>query len=283
MAPSTVRLSPSMKEQCCVAESVICATIFLAGVAIGSFLNVVIHRGPALWGLVDGDSRRGGLVGPRSYCPACHAPIARRHLIPLISYLALKGKCAACGAKIPARYPAVELLGGLITSAALIAFGLTGQALAAALFGLALIALAAIDLETGFLPDAITLPLIGAGLTANAFGVFVPFGQAAIGAVLGYSALWLIGAAYERLRGREGLGLGDAKLLAAIGAWTGWAALPAVLFVGAAATLAVVAAAGASGQGRKFDEPIPFGPGLCAAGFVGLMISERMTALRILS
>lgn len=257
-----------------MAAFVLHATIILAGVAIGSFLNVVIHRGPALWGLVDEKNPRGGLSGPRSYCPACHAPIARKHLIPLVSYFALKGKCAACGAPISARYPIVELLGGLVAAGAGLSFGLTGVAFAAALFGFALVALAAIDLETGYLPDAITLPLIGAGLAANLFSVFVPPIDAAIGALVGFGSLWLIGAAYERLRGREGLGLGDAKLFAAIGAWTGWTMLPLILFLAALSTLAVIGARALIGRKSALDEAVPFGPGLCAAAFAGLLLAR---------
>ena len=257
-----------------MAESVVYATLILAGIVIGSFLNVVIHRGPALWGLVDDAAPRGGLTGPRSYCPACRAPIARKNLIPLASYIALKGKCAACGAAISARYPIVELSGGLVAAVAIAAFGFTGAALAAALFGFALVALAAIDLETGYLPDAITLPLIGAGLTANVFSIFVSPANAAIGALAGFGSLWLIGAAYERLRGREGLGLGDAKLFAAIGAWTGWAMLPLILFLAALSTLAVIGVRALIGRESALDEAVPFGPGLCAAGFAGLLLAR---------
>jgi leader peptidase (prepilin peptidase)/N-methyltransferase len=256
-----------------VAESVVFATLVLAGVAIGSFLNVVIHRGPSLWGLVDDATPRGGLTGPRSYCTTCRAPVAPRHLTPLVSYIALKGKCAACGAAISARYPIVELLGGLVVIIAVTSFGLTGAALAAALFGFALVALAAIDLETGFLPDAITLPLVGAGVAANLFSAFVAPVDAAIGALAGFGSLWAIGAVYEKLRGREGLGLGDAKLFAAIGAWTGWTMLPVILFTAAISTLAAIGARTLLGRKSALDEAVPFGPGLCVAGFAGLLLA----------
>ncbi len=255
-------------------ESVVYATIFLAGLAAGSFLNVVIHRGPVMWKLADGEAR-GNLIGPRSYCPACKTTLAASSLIPVVSYLAQRARCAACGAKISARYPVVELLGALSALLSVLAFGLSPAALVSTLFGLALIALAFIDAETGYLPDAITLPLIAVGLAANGFGIFISLRDAAIGAGAGFLIFSAISVAYERLRGKEGLGLGDAKLLAAIGAFGGWMILPAVVFVAALGTLAAlgVYALMASAPGR--DQPVPFGPGLCAAGFA-VLIGERL-------
>lgn len=252
------------------------ASVFagVLGLIGGSFLNVVIHRGPSQWGLVDGESR-GTLAAPRSYCPACKTPIPAKGLVPLVSYIIQKGRCRACGATIPARYPIVEALGALVALAAYATFGWTWAALAAALFGLALIALAFIDLETGYLPDAITLPLIAVGLVQGAFNLTTGFAEAAVGAAAGYVAFRSIGFAYEKTRGREGLGQGDAKLLAAIGAFTGWMFLPVVIFVGAVSTLAATMASG----GVRRDEPIPFGPGLCAAGFLALMAAPRLTGL----
>lgn len=239
------------------------------GLIAGSFLNVVIYRGPSQWGLVDGTSR-GTIAAPRSYCPACRAPIPAYRLIPLVSYLQQRGRCAACGATISLRYPVVEGLGALIALAALAAFGPTGAAFAAAIFGYALVTLAFIDLETGFLPDAITLPLIAAGLLANTARLFTSLGDAAIGAAAAYLAFRSIGIAFEKLRGKEGLGQGDAKLLAAIGAWGGWAPLPVVVAIGAIVTLGYY---GARFPFKKIpmDKQIPFGPGLCAAGFIVLL------------
>lgn len=239
------------------------------GLIAGSFLNVVIFRGPSQWGLIDG-SPRGTLAAPRSYCPACTNPIPAFRLIPVVSFLLQQGRCANCGAAISMRYPIVEALGALTALASLAAFGPTSAAAAAAIFGFALIALAFIDLETGFLPDAITLPLILAGLGANAAGLFVPIRDAAIGTAAAYLAFRGIGIAFEKLRGKEGLGQGDAKLLAAIGAWGGWAPLPLVVGIGAVATLGYY---GVRVLFKKIpkNKEIPFGPGLCAAGFLVLL------------
>ncbi|MGD9799109.1 MAG: A24 family peptidase [Parvularculaceae bacterium] len=242
----------------------------IAGLLAGSFLNVAIYRGPHQWGLVDGESR-GDLARPRSYCPACKTPIPFWRLVPIVSFVLQQGRCAQCGTAIPVRYPVVEAIGGGVAIIALAAFGPTPSAAGAAVFGWALTALAFIDLETGFLPDAITLPLIALGLAANAFGLFVPVTHAIIGAIAGYGAFSIIGWMFEQLRGKEGLGLGDAKLLAAIGAWGGWIILPAVVFIGAVATLLAIVSAKAIGKSTSMDQPIPFGPGLCIAGFVALI------------
>lgn len=246
------------------------AVVALAGVIIGSFLNVVIYRGPRLWRLVDGDPR-GGLAAPRSYCPSCKTPIPAWRLVPVFSYVAQRGRCASCQAPIPLRYPIVEIMGAIVATAALGAFGASLTAIAVAIFGWALIALAFIDLETGYLPDAITLPLIFAGLATNAFGAVAPFTAALSGAAAGFVAFWLIGAAFKALRGKEGLGHGDKKLLAAIGAWGGWTMLPAVVLVGALTTLGMIGLSKFRGYDISEDTPVPFGPGLCVAGFAGLL------------
>lgn len=249
--------------------------VLISGLILGSFLNVVIYRGPSMWRLVDGETR-GDLARPRSYCPACKAPIPFFRLVPLVSYFLQQGKCAACGAPIPMRYPIVETLGGMVALASFLVFGATAGGLAAAFLGFALIALAFIDLDTGFLPDAITYPLIAGGLAANGFGLFASIGEAVIGAGAGYLAFRAIGFGYQRLRGREGLGQGDAKLMAAIGAWGGWTILPFVVFAGALATLGVVAASKLTGKTTSMDQPIPFGPGLCAAGFLVILVAPRL-------
>lgn len=249
------------------------ATVLLAGLTAGSFLNLVIHRGPVMWKLVDAPAR-GDLIRPRSYCPKCRTPLRFPNLLPIASYVLQKGRCAACGASISARYPVVEAMAGASTLLSVSAFGLSLAALAATVFALALIALAFIDAETGFLPDAITLPLLSAGLAANAVSLFARPLDALIGAVAGFFAFWAIGLAYRRLRRRDGLGLGDAKLLAAIGAWTGWVYLPLVIFTAAVMTLVVAVARRTT---KKTDE-IPFGPGLCAAGFAALFFGERLVS-----
>lgn len=254
---------------------VIFATAFALGSVVGSFLNVVIFRAPARWGFEDAEYDRGGLALPRSYCPACRTQISPRDLIPLVSFAALGGRCRACRTRIPIRYPVIEALGGAVLVAALAAFGLSAEAALATLFGWMLLALAAIDFRTGFLPDRLTLPLIGGGLAANAAGLFATPFDAAIGALAGYLSFRLIGEAFLLLRKKEGLGQGDAKLLAALGAWTGWQALPAIVFLGAAATLFVVLIAMFSASNKAEGNPeIPFGPGLCAAGFAALLLAD---------
>ncbi len=242
----------------------------LVGVIVGSFLNVVIHRGPHLWRLVDGEPR-GGLASPQSYCPSCRTPIPAWRLIPVISYVAQRGRCASCQASIPLRYPIVEILGAVVATAALVAFGASLTAIAVAIFGWALIALAFIDLETGYLPDAITLPLIFVGLATNSFGAVVSFAASLSGAAAGFVAFWLIGAVFKALRGKDGLGHGDKKLLAAIGAWGGWMLLPAVVLIGALATLGAIGVGKFRGETISTGAPVPFGPGLCAAGFSSLL------------
>jgi len=242
------------------------------GLAIGSFVNVVIYRGPALWGLAEPDSPRGGLATPGSYCPSCRAPIPPWGLIPLASFAFQNGRCRKCNAPISLRYPIVEALGGLAAVASVATFGLTPGALCAAVFLFTLIALAFIDYDIGYLPDALTLPLIGAGLTANAFGLFVSLKDAAIAAATGYAAFRLIGYVFKKLREREGLGQGDAKLIAAIGAWCGWTLLPATIFSAAAITLFAILIAGLRGANIKRNQEIPFGPALCIAGAASIFI-----------
>lgn len=246
---------------------IIFATVFVAGLLLGSFLNVVIHRGPALWGLGDSESRsRGDFIAPRSYCPSCGKQIRAVDLVPVVSYALLGGKCRDCKAHISLRYPIVELLGGAAALLSVAVYGPTIDAGLAALFLFTLIALAFIDRETGYLPDALTLPLAAAGLAANITGRFASIGAALIGAGAGFLAFWALAAAYRALRGREGLGGGDAKLLAALGAWGGWTMLPPTVF---AASLMALAFVGVSAlMGRKIDRvaPIRFGPALCAAG-----------------
>ena len=254
-----------------MAESVLFATVFFAGITVGSFLNVVIHRGPVMWGLVDAPAR-GDLLAPRSYCPSCSVPLGVRNLVPLVSFLAQRGKCASCSERISWRYPVVETLGGASAVLSVAVFGWTAAAAFAAFAAFGLIALAAIDLETGYLPDALTIPLVMLGIGVNTFATFATLPDALFGAAAGFLAFWAIGALYRQIRNREGLGLGDAKLLGAIGAWTGWVSLPLVTFVAAAATLAAAFARGDVAKG----EAIPFGPGLCLAGFVTLFFGDRL-------
>ncbi len=241
-------------------------TAIFAGLIAGSFLNVVIHRGPALWGLTKDNGGRGTFWAPRSYCPNCKAAISNFDLVPLLSFLFLRGKCRACGGAIAARYPIVEFVAAVAAAASVAIFGLSLSAFFAALFLLALIALAAIDAETGYLPDAITVPLIWLGLIANLGDRFVPLQSAVIGAVAGYVAFWTVSAAYRLVRRREGLGGGDAKLLAAVGAWSGWLALAPAVLAGAIIALAGILALVILGRKIGAETPVPFGPALCLGG-----------------
>ena len=234
------------------------------GLIFGSFLNVVIHRGPAMWGLVEDHDRQGNLLAPGSYCPACKAPLRWFELIPLLSYMFSKGQCRRCGHSIALRYPVVETLGGAAAVLAVAAFGVSANAVFALLFLFPLIALGFIDLETGYLPDALTLPLLFIGLAANAVSGAIPIADAIIGAIVGFAAFRGIAIGFQKLRGREGLGAGDAKLLAAIGAWLGWYALPFVVLIAALSTLIIWAFVSLSSDSTPGRE-IPFGPGLCAA------------------
>jgi len=262
----------------------------LFGLVIGSFLNVVIHRGPVLWGLAppagsdledeaawDYDRNyRGTLVGPRSACPSCGRPIRSWHNLPVISFIWLRGRCADCGSRIAWRYPLVELGGAAIALFALWAAGPFWPALGIAVFGWTLLALAAIDLETGFLPDRLTLPLIVLGLAINLAEVYtMPF-LAVAGALFGYGVFWLTAITYRLLKKQEGLGLGDAKLLAAIGAWAGLAWIAPAILLASVVALAGVAFSLLFGRKVHGKTEIRFGPALALAGFVVLLVSVRL-------
>ncbi len=261
------------------------------GLCIGSFLNVVIHRLPKMmqrdWheqcaelaaqaSAAPVPAGRYNLLVPRSACPACGHRISALENIPLASWLALRGKCSACAARIAVRYPVVELLAGLIGAYGAWRFGPSLAALGAMGFGWALLALTVIDLDTQLLPDDITLPLLWAGLAFNLGGTFVPLRTAVIGAIAGYLALWLVFWAFKLSTGKEGMGYGDFKLLAAIGAWLGWQKLPMVILlssvVGAVVGIALIVFAR---HGR--EKPIPFGPYLAAAGLIALFWGDAIS------
>lgn len=239
----------------------------LSGLLIGSYLNVVIHRGPRAWGLTDGVV----VAGPRSACPACGETIAVRDLVPIANYVLLRGRCRYCRAKIPWRYPAVEAAAAALFVAAGLTLGPSVEWALAAAFIAILLALAAIDLETGYLPDALTFPLLIGGLAANAVDLFAPLPQSVLGAAVGYGGFEAIRIAYARIRGREGLGGGDAKLLGAIGGWLGASALPGVVFLASLMTLGVALAAGRS---KSPERSLPFGPGLAAAAVIMLLAGD---------
>jgi len=224
----------------------------------------------------DGAPRAGfNLAWPRSHCPVCQAPIRAKHLVPVVSWLWLRGRCADCSASISMRYPIVELLGAASAALAIAHFGATTVGLAAAMLSFALIALTMIDLETLLLPDELTIPLLWLGLLVNLEGRFASLDEAVIGAAVGYLALWGVYQGFRLTTGKEGMGYGDFKLLSALGAWFGWTQLPAILLlasgVGAAVGLALIFS---GRQGREV--PIPFGPYLAGAGIVVLYLGEPL-------
>jgi leader peptidase (prepilin peptidase)/N-methyltransferase len=257
----------------------------LLGLTVGSFLNVVIHRLPKMldrqWRtecaeLIAQDippAEHYNLIVPRSGCPDCGHRISALENIPIVSYLLLGGKCSACKAPISLRYPAVEALTGMLSGYIAWHFGFSAMALSALIFTWALIALAFIDLDTFFLPDDITLPLLWTGLVVNFGGVFADLQSAVIGAVGGYLALWSVFWLFKLATGKEGMGYGDFKLLAAIGAWLGWKMLPLTVLlsslVGAIIGILLMVFAR---HGRNV--PIPFGPYLAVAGFIALLYGE---------
>ena len=257
------------------------------GLCIGSFLNVVIHRLPRMmeraWradcaelaGQPAPKEETYNLVLPRSNCPGCGRRIAAIENLPIVSWLALRGKCAGCGKRISLRYPMVELLAGLGAAWSAWHFGYGAAALAGALFIWCTIALAFIDQATGYLPDDITLPLMWAGLLFNAAGTFVPLFDAVIGAAAGYLSLWFIYWAYRLATGKEGMGFGDFKMSAAIGAFLGWKLLPLVILLSSVVGLAfgvlqmVAARRGWDGAFR-----FHFGPYLAIAAIVAMFWGE---------
>jgi leader peptidase (prepilin peptidase)/N-methyltransferase len=257
------------------------------GLCVGSFLNVVIHRLPQMleqgWkaecaelrGESVPDLPRYNLIVPRSKCPSCGHGITALENIPVVSWLALRGKCSACGTPISSRYPVVEILGGVLAACAIWRFGPSWAGLAACGFLWTLLALTFIDFDTQLLPDDITLPLLWAGLAVNFFGVFVPLREAVVGAMAGYLALWMVYWLFKLIRGKEGMGHGDFKLLAALGAWLGWQMLPVIVLmssvVGAFIGITLVVF-----KGRDHNIPMAFGPYLAIAGAVALFFGPTL-------
>ncbi len=263
-------------------------TAGVVGLCVGSFLNVVIHRLPLMmqrqWraecaeleGREAPPAEPLNLVEPRSRCPSCGAPIKAWQNIPVVSWIALRGRCAACQAPISMRYPGVEILAGALSVLLAWRFGYSPALVAALLFVWALIALAFIDLDTQLLPDDITLPLLWLGLIANLFDTFVDLRSAVLGAAGGYLILWSVYWGFRLLAKKEGMGFGDFKLLAAIGAWLGWQALPVTILlsslVGAVVGITLILI-----RGRDRNVPIPFGPYIAAAGWLALLWGEDIT------
>jgi leader peptidase (prepilin peptidase)/N-methyltransferase len=272
-------------------------TTFVLGLMVGSFLNVVIHRLPIMmereWKAQCleylGDKivvkspepvdivPKYTLVAPRSACPSCGHAITALQNIPVVSYLFLGGKCSACKTQISIRYPLVEVSTGVLTGFIAWHFGVSWAAAFAIVFSWALIALTFIDADTTLLPDDITLPLLWLGLLVNLGGVFTDIGSAALGAMGGYVVLWSVYWAFKLLTGKEGMGYGDFKLLAAIGAWLGWQVLPLVILLSAAVGT-VVGIAGIVLKGRDKGAKLPFGPYLAAAGLIAMIWGQQMNA-----
>lgn len=260
----------------------------LFGLMVGSFLNVVIHRLPRMmereWreqcSTLDGEGALPAapynLVVPRSACPSCGHMISAWENVPVISWLLLHGRCAHCKAPISPRYPIVEALTGIISGYIAWHFGFGLTALAALLFTWALIALTFIDFDTQLLPDSITQPLIWLGLLLNLNGFFTSLNEALVGAVAGYLSLWSVYWLFKLATKKEGMGYGDFKLLAAIGAWLGWQMLPLVILlsslVGAVVGISLILFAG---HGRQI--PIPFGPYLAGGGLIALLWGKPIT------
>ncbi|MFZ5523651.1 MAG: prepilin peptidase [Pseudomonadota bacterium] len=285
----------------------------ILGLMVGSFLNVVIHRLPKMMEMewqqqcaelprvkagehqfaaeschpdspehingaypVPAPHRPYNLVVPRSACPHCNHVISAWENIPIVSYLLLRGKCKGCGAAISPRYPIIEAVSGILCAYAAWRFGFGWAAAGALLLVWALLALTAIDFDTQLLPDDITLPLLWAGLLFNLFGVFTSLPGAVLGAMIGYLALWSVYWLFKLATGKEGMGYGDFKLLAALGAWLGWQMLPLIILlsslVGAVVGITLIVALK---HGRNI--PIPFGPYLAGGGLIALFWGQTLT------
>ena len=280
MLPETLLFAPAGSVGAALAAA-------LFGLLIGSFLNVVIYRIPKMMqresdNYVASESGkelphtdRFNLMVPRSACPHCGHQITAIENIPVVSWLALRGKCRACKAPIAPRYPAIELLTGVVSALMVWTFGSGAMGLATLVFAWLLIAMTFIDFDTQLLPDDLTYPLLWLGLLVNLNGMFVPLHEAVIGAAAGYLVLWGIYWLFKLVTGKEGMGYGDFKLLAALGAWLGWTMLPTIILlssvVGAVVGISLIVF---TKHGR--EKPIPFGPYLAAAGLIALLFGTRI-------
>ena len=269
----------------------------MLGLCIGSFLNVVIYRLPKMmqqdWHeqcceLLDiknenvTEQQKVNLIFPGSSCPSCQHKITVLENIPVISYLFLKGRCSSCKVKISLQYPIIEMFTGLATAYIAWHFGFSLQTLCAVLFTWALICLSMIDLEHSFLPDDITLPFMWLGLACNIFGIFTDIYSSLIGAMLGYSILWIIFMSFKAVTGKEGMGYGDFKLLALLGAWMGWQHLPLIILL-SSITASIIGLAMIIFKGRDKAAAFPFGPYLAIAGWITLIWGKELTGLYLSS
>ncbi len=261
----------------------------LFSLLVGSFLNVVIYRLPVMlerqWKNdcndwlgkqeKEEDAGRFNLVVPRSQCPTCGHKISAIENIPILSYLVLGGKCKGCKTPISIQYPLVELATALLSMLVAWRIGFGWELLALLGFTWILVALFMIDAKTMLLPDILTFPLLWAGLLLNINGMFAPLPDAVLGAALGYLSLWSIFHLFKLLTGKEGMGYGDFKLLAAIGAWGGWQILPFVIF-GSSAFGAIFGILWMAARRSRESLPMPFGPWLAMAGFVAIVWKEEI-------
>lgn len=257
------------------------------GACIGSFLNVVVYRLPVMMQREEASWAREALelepapgseeapfnlVVPRSRCPRCGHQIRAWENIPILGWLLLRGRCSSCASPIAMRYPIVELATALATCAVLAVFGPTWAAAWALVFTWALIALTLIDLDTQLLPDSIVLPLLWLGLLVNVAGMYTSLPEAVVGAAIGYGVLWSLYWAFRLLTGKEGMGYGDFKLMGAMGAWLGWAALPGVVLLASLTGIVAAVAMMLSGK-MKRETPMPFGPFIAAAGWLAMLLT----------
>ena len=269
------------------------ATLFF-GLCVGSFLNVVIYRLPTMlerdWRIqcheylelgdakIDDNLQQLSLARPVSTCPHCAHKIRAWENIPVLSYLFLKGKCSSCGVAISLRYPLIELITGVLSVVVAIQFGVSLTTLCALLLTWTLVALTLIDYDKQLLPDDLTLPLLWLGLLISFFDVFTDTQSSLIGAMLGYMVLWTVFQVFKMVTGKEGMGFGDFKLLAALGAWMGWELLPQIILLSSlvgAVTGIFMLITGLT----KRQQPIPFGPYLAAAGWIALMWGSDINRL----
>lgn len=270
------------------------ATIISLGLCVGSFLNVVIYRLPVMmdrdWRLqcheflklaapdLDHKIRHMNLSTPASTCPKCQHKIRPWENIPVISYLFLRGRCSSCNNPISLRYPSIELITGLMSLAVAMKFGISMATLAGLFLTWALVALTMIDYDTQYLPDDITLPLMWAGIVIAMFGIFTDLRSSVLGAVCGYMVLWLVFQVFKLVTKKEGMGFGDFKLLAALGAWLGWELLPQIILLSSVVGAVVGITLLVSGKTSR-QQTIPFGPYLATAGWIALMWGQEINTL----
>jgi leader peptidase (prepilin peptidase)/N-methyltransferase len=259
----------------------------LIGLIVGSFLNVVIYRLPVMmehetdnYLAMANDEQpphagRYNLILPGSACTSCGHALSVTDNIPVLSYLWLKGRCRYCHAPVSIRYPLIELMSAALSGLVIWQLGSSLAGVSALMLVWMLIVMAFIDIDTQLLPDELTLPLVWLGLLVNLESTFVPLRDAVIGAALGYMTLWIVYWIFKLVTGKDGIGFGDFKLLAALGAWLGWMMLPLIVLLSSAVG-AVIGLSMIAFRGHHRDRPIPFGPYLAAAGLVALLFGKSI-------